>query len=137
MLHAEQPNKPRCAKLEVQRLSPLLQLQQDGQRRSAWPANVAGLKFALAPLVRTFLHRQKGFPGVRGTLEFRFKPNNSTPQEWRIKWKITLKIKWKLGVYRGITYLWLAGNEGIEKKMETILMGCIGTTIRTHSFIPS
>ena len=36
--------------------------------------------------------------------------------------------------------LWLAGNEGIEKKMETTettTMGYIGTTIRIHPFIPS
>ena len=33
--------------------------------------------------------------------------------------------------------LWLAGNEGMEKNMETIIMGYIGTYIRIHSFIPS
>ena len=27
--------------------------------------------------------------------------------------------KRRLRMYRGITYLWLAGNEGMEKKMET------------------
>ena len=27
-------------------------------------------------------------------------------------------MTWKLGVYRGSTGLWLAGNEGTEKKME-------------------
>ena len=43
--------------------------------------------------------------------------------------------KWDMGVYGG--YLWLAGNEGIEKQMETTIMGYIGTTIRIHSFIPS
>ena len=48
---------------------------------------------------------------------------------------------------------WLAGNEGMEKKMETTMgffgvegiekkmetttMGYIGTTVRIHSFIPS
>ena len=32
------------------------------------------------------------------------------------------------GVYRG--YLWLAGNEGMEKKMETIILGFVGTIIR-------
>ena len=35
------------------------------------------------------------------------------------------------------TGLWLAGNEGMGKKMETPTMGYIGTTIRIHSFIPS
>ena len=30
-------------------------------------------------------------------------------------------------------YLWLAGNEGMEKKMETTIMGYIGTTIWTIS----
>ena len=28
------------------------------------------------------------------------------------------------------TYLWLAANEGMEKKMETTKMGYIGTSIR-------
>ena len=36
-----------------------------------------------------------------------------------------------------LTYLWLAGNEGREKKMETTIMGYIGTTVRIHFFIPS
>ena len=36
-----------------------------------------------------------------------------------------------------LTYPWLAGNEGMEKKMETIIMGYIGITTRIHSFIPS
>ena len=31
----------------------------------------------------------------------------------------------------------LAGNEGMEKTMETIIMGYTGTTIRIHSFNPS
>ena len=47
------------------------------------------------------------------------------------------------------TYLWLVGNEGMDKKMETTIMGFIVTTIgpktlnpkpisiRIHSFIPS
>ena len=39
------------------------------------------------------------------------------------------------GVYSG--YLRLAGNEGMEKKMETTILGYIGTTLRMHSFIPS
>ena len=34
-------------------------------------------------------------------------------------------------------YLWLAGNEGMDKKMETSIMGHIGTTIGILSFIPS
>ena len=29
-----------------------------------------------------------------------------------------------------ITSLWLAGNEGVKKKMKTTKMGLIGTTIR-------
>ena len=32
-----------------------------------------------------------------------------------------------------ISYLWLAGNEGMEK-IEIIILGYIGTTIRIHSF---
>ena len=35
------------------------------------------------------------------------------------------------------SYPWLAGTEGMEKKMETTILGCIGTTRRIHSFIPS
>ena len=35
------------------------------------------------------------------------------------------------------SYIWLAGNEGMEKKVETFITGYIGTTIRIHSFIPS
>ena len=31
-----------------------------------------------------------------------------------------------------MTYLWLAGNEGMEKRMETTIMGSTGTTIRIH-----
>ena len=31
----------------------------------------------------------------------------------------------------------LAGNEGMEKKMETTIMGYVGITMRVHSFIPS
>ena len=40
-----------------------------------------------------------------------------------------------MGLYRGLgglglpTYLWLAGNEGMEKIMETTAMGYLGTTI--------
>ena len=47
------------------------------------------------------------------------------------------KIEWTLGVYRGITFLFLAGNAGMEKKMETSIMACIGTDIGIHSIIPS
>ena len=36
-----------------------------------------------------------------------------------------------------LPYLWLAGNEGRDKKTETAIMGYIGTTIRIRSFIPS
>ena len=35
------------------------------------------------------------------------------------------------------TYLWFAGNEGMETKMATTMVGYIGTTSRIHSFIPS
>ena len=28
----------------------------------------------------------------------------------------------------GFTYLWSAVNEGMEKNMETTMMGCIGST---------
>ena len=68
-----------------------------------------------------------------------------------------IKVVWKLyrgyiGFYRGYTwitekkmettigfraYLWLAGNEGMEKKMETTKMGHLGTTISIYSSIPS
>ena len=37
----------------------------------------------------------------------------------------------------GFTGLWLAGNEGMETKMETTIMSYIRTTRRIHSFIPS
>ena len=37
----------------------------------------------------------------------------------------------------GLLGLWLPRNEGIEKKMETIIMAYIRITIRVHSFIPS
>ena len=40
-------------------------------------------------------------------------------------------------LFYGILNLWLAGNEGMEKKMATTIMGCVGTTIGIHSFIPS
>ena len=36
-----------------------------------------------------------------------------------------------------VTCLWLPGNEGVEKKMETTIMGYIWTTRRTHSDILS
>ena len=34
-------------------------------------------------------------------------------------------------------YVWLAGNEGMEKNMEIGIMCYFGTTIRSHSFIAS
>ena len=34
--------------------------------------------------------------------------------------------------FRGFTYLWLAGNEAMEKKVETTIMSYIETTIRIH-----
>ena len=36
-----------------------------------------------------------------------------------------------------LTGLWLAGNEGMEKKTETTILGYIGSSVRIHSFIPS
>ena len=36
-----------------------------------------------------------------------------------------------------LPYLWLAGNEGREKKIETTILGHIVTTIRIQHFIPS
>ena len=36
--------------------------------------------------------------------------------------------------YSGI---WVAGNGGMEKNMESTIIGSIGTTIRFHSFFPS
>ena len=47
---------------------------------------------------------------------------------------------WRLGCIMyglGFTYLWSAGNGGMEKEIETTIMGYIRTTIRIHSFIPS
>ena len=32
------------------------------------------------------------------------------------------------------SYLWLAENEGMQKKTETTKMGYLGTTIRIHSY---
>ena len=58
-----------------------------------------------------------------------------TPIIWRIKRKITWKMTWNLGVYRG--YLWLAGNGGLENEKETTVMGYTGTAIRIHFFVPS
>ena len=36
-----------------------------------------------------------------------------------------------------VTGLWLAGNEGMKKKMETTMMGYLETTVRIHSFLPT
>ena len=36
-----------------------------------------------------------------------------------------------------ISYLWLAGNEGMDKTMETTIKDYIGTTIRIHPFFHS
>ena len=46
---------------------------------------------------------------------------------------------WGLGfmIHGPYSYIWLAGNEGLEPKVETVIVGYIGTTIRIHSFIPS
>ena len=38
---------------------------------------------------------------------------------------------------RSFTYLWLAGNEGIERENKTTTMGYIGIPRRIQSFIPS
>ena len=45
---------------------------------------------------------------------------------------------WGMGLPKPtLSYLWLARNEGMEKKVETTIMGYIGTTIAIHSmFIP-
>ena len=34
------------------------------------------------------------------------------------------------------SYLWLAGNEGLQKGMEATIVGYIGATVRIHSFTP-
>ena len=34
-----------------------------------------------------------------------------------------------VGILLTLTYLWSAGNEGMEKKTQTTIMGYIGTTI--------
>ena len=36
-----------------------------------------------------------------------------------------------------IAGIWSAGNDGMEKKIETTTMGYIGNAIRIHFFIPS
>ena len=36
-----------------------------------------------------------------------------------------------------LAYVWLAGNDGMEKKMETSIMDYLGITMRIHSIIPS
>ena len=41
------------------------------------------------------------------------------------------------GIRCAYTGLWLAGNEGMDKNMETAMTGYIGATIRIHSFILS
>ena len=41
---------------------------------------------------------------------------------------------WLLGIIPG---LWLAWNEGMDKKMDITIMGYIGITVRIHFFIPS
>ena len=43
----------------------------------------------------------------------------------------------RVGKHAAITGLWSAGNEGTERKMETNIMGFIGTLVRIHSLIPS
>ena len=35
------------------------------------------------------------------------------------------------------SHFWLAGNEEMDKKMETAVMGYIRMTVRIHFFIPS
>ena len=42
--------------------------------------------------------------------------------------------RWEELSYSG---LWLAADEGMQKKMETTVMGYIRTTIRIDSFTPS
>ena len=49
-------------------------------------------------------------------------------------------LGFSLGLLLGMkkTYLCFAGNEGLEKNIETsTIMGYIGTTVRIHSLIPS
>ena len=41
-----------------------------------------------------------------------------------------------VSLFDSLTGLWLVWNEGMENRMETIIMGYIGITIRVHSFIP-
>ena len=59
------------------------------------------------------------------------------------QWELALQLLAELAAQgRGaampfITGFWLAGNEGVEKNMETTIMGYLGTTTRIHSFIPS
>ena len=67
-----------------------------------------------------------------------------------------MEVGGKLGVEVWVPGLWLAGNDGMEKKMETAIivytslgfrrngtkiaitiMGYIGTTVSIHSVIPS
>ena len=64
--------------------------------------------------------------------------NNTLEAQLPTYWVPVLKTL--LSVTQGPTIwvpVWLAGNEGKEKKMETAVMGYIGTTMRIHSFIPS
>ena len=45
-----------------------------------------------------------------------------------------MNMNWKQRFYGGcITYIWLAGNGGMEKNMKTTIVGYIGTAIRIHS----
>ena len=50
---------------------------------------------------------------------------------WRGRPSLSESILCNLGSRIGsLPYLWLAGNEGMEKGMETIMMGHIETTLR-------
>ena len=49
-------------------------------------------------------------------------------KEWKRKWKL---LYWDFIGFR------VQGLEGMEKKMETTIMGYIGTTVMVDSFIPS
>ena len=50
---------------------------------------------------------------------------------------VFLGVAYPFSEYVPFSYLGLAGNERMEKTMETTTMGYIGTTLRIHSFIPS
>ena len=60
-------------------------------------------------------------------------------EEWKRKWKLqfldfgfrVLDLGFRVW---GLGFRVWGGNEGMEKKMKTTMVGYIGTTIRIHSF---